>query len=109
VRPKDTDRDSNWARDQVAILFRKGAEFALDLSKKSKPYQLLLARVDRQATLKATWETVQGRIAPGTAGEVSKEAVLLVPKMHWRVDHHFRELEQKAVRSPSLGGSLGAV
>jgi hypothetical protein len=92
-------------QQQVEVLFDSplgadhGArEFALDLCKDSQPYQVVLAHVEPQGTLAATLEHLGRRIAsPGWQEKAlfwpGVSLLLTVPSMHWRVSHHFQELE----------------
>jgi hypothetical protein len=100
-----------WKR--VEILFsdrveKRGvpATFVVDLDRHSQPNQVVLARVDRKATLGETLEEAQRRIHagreenPAEENPLGLEDTLLVPNMNWKVRHEFRELlgEDKAVK-----------
>jgi hypothetical protein len=105
IREEDEDQGKKSFRGQVRVLFRQGDEFAVDLSRKSRPYQIILARMSRKATLKATWMDLQKRIArsrrKGQPTDLGDGAILLVPDMNWRIEHRFRELEGKRLRRPA--------
>jgi len=99
------EEDKNWgiesSRSQVRVLFGEGDEFALDPSRHTKPYQLVLARIKRRATLQDTLEELERRTASSERKWVPSfgpEAVLLVPNMNWQMDHSFPELEGKKLR-----------
>src|SRR5262245_38442081 len=51
IRADDKELGVGSYRSQVRVLFRQGREFAVDLCSKSEPYQIVLARVQKQATL----------------------------------------------------------
>jgi hypothetical protein len=106
-------------REQIEVLFAEMTEnknefgshpvsFGLDLCKDSRPSQVLLAWIPRQATLAQAVEEVQ-RLAAHTPAERKRfnyTDTLLVPTMHWRIDHRFSELEgaDKTFDNPALGG-----
>jgi hypothetical protein len=106
IRPADEDEGKNSFRGQVKVLFREGDEFALNLSRNTRPYQVVLARMSRKATLQATLTNLEERIAAAAGKHLDPSlgdgAVLLVPNMHWRIEHHFRELEGRKVRNPGV-------
>ncbi len=90
-------------RRQVEILFSDDKEFAIDLDRHSRPYQVLVARLHRPATLQAGLDTIRARVAEPKRVKPSMDSdtVLLVPSMHWRIEHIFTELsgKEKAVDS----------
>jgi hypothetical protein len=104
-------------RDQIEVLFAERAEnnnefgsppvsFGLDLCKDSRPNQVLLAWLPRQATLAQAVGEVQ-RLAARTQADRKRfhyTDTLLVPTMHWRIDHRFSELEgtDKTFDNPAL-------
>lgn len=91
-------------RDQVRVLFRRGGEFALDLSKETQPNQVVVARIARRPTLAAILEDLRAKLAGNSGGTFGIESVLLIPNLDWRIEHHFRELEGpvKFIQNPSL-------
>src|SRR5262249_39841778 len=116
IRKKD-DYAYHRMREQVTILHCPEppddgipAEFVLDPCKHTSPFQLVLARVARKGTLKETLADVERKIKeqPTTdfSSRIHPRDALLVPGMHWRVQHHFKELEGKDKRllNPSLKG-----
>jgi hypothetical protein len=116
VRRKDEDA-YNQLRKQVAILYlpevliekEEITEFILDPCRDSSPYQILLARVDRKATLAATLADAERKIKEHPTNEFTSRfqgTTLLIPGMQWRVRHHFEELEgkDKQLLNPSLKG-----
>src|SRR5207244_6123486 len=77
-------------------------EFAVDLSKESSPNQLVLAYIPRKGTLAETLEDLKKKMEQEPSERVSFKLqlhqleewdALLVPTMHWRILHHFHELE----------------
>jgi hypothetical protein len=110
IRKEDKDRGVSSYRTQVRQLFRQGNEFALDLCKSTTPYQIILARLEPKATLQATLDSLTEKIAAGPAKGLGENSILLVPSMHWQVDHNFRELEGKTILTPPRQGlSFGVV
>jgi len=100
------DAGANAYREQVRVLFDTAGEFAVDLDRHSKPYQIVLARLNRPATLQKGLETLKEKSNRGEGGQVSlgEETALLVPYMHWALEHDFPELSDKKVRQPLLPG-----
>src|SRR5262249_45744947 len=96
IRAQDEDQGNDTFRDQVRVLFREGKEFAVDLSRKTQPYQIVIARMGRKATLQATLADLEKRVAgrprEGKATDLGAGAILLVPNMNWRIEHRFLEL-----------------
>jgi hypothetical protein len=107
VRERDEHEGEKTFRAQIRVGFRNGSEYALDLCKFSRPYQVVLARLDRKDTLLATLtelrEKLERTVKVNQRAEFSGAATLFVPTMHWRIDHRFRELENKPLLNP-LGG-----
>jgi hypothetical protein len=104
--PVKAQPSDNLARSQTEVLYRSPAalpegesvpEFILDLCEGSKPYQLLVAKLPRGATLADTIADVEAKIAQGadTARKLAPAEVLLVPSLAFRIQHHFQELEGK--------------
>src|SRR5262249_53566339 len=83
-------------------LFRKGDDFALDLSQSTRPYQIILARMGRKATLKETLADLEMKVANGPPSSFGNGAILGVPNMDWHVEHHCKELEGKSLRNRAL-------
>jgi hypothetical protein len=106
IRKKDEDQGKPTFRGQVRILFRQGDEFAVDLSKNTRPYQVIVARMGRKASLRATLADLEERIARATRKKLDPDlgdgAILQVPNMNWRIEHRFRDLEGKALHNPAL-------
>jgi len=87
-------------RGQVLILgkWRKGEQFAVDLSKRSTPIQIVLACIERRPTLTDTLKSLEAVIGAASTDKtfhrgLEDEDTLLVPMMHWGIEHHFRDLE----------------
>ncbi len=73
------------------------AIFAVDLSRNSRPNQVVLARVDRKGTLAETLADVERRTRAFTPGPDNPAGSpfsrsLLVPNMRWKVRHQYHEL-----------------
>jgi hypothetical protein len=96
-------RDALWRESEVP-------EFILDPCKTSQPYQVVLARVDRQATLAETLADVRRKIASrpadSFAAQLRPRDTVIVPNVAWRIRHHFQEIEgkDKAFLNPALRG-----
>ncbi len=85
--------------------------FVIDPCKDSSPYQLLLARVPRQATLALLVADVGRRIALGLNERERAFRLLdslLVPDMRFRIDHRFTELERALLNPEAKGLTLSA-
>jgi hypothetical protein len=96
--PKSSTESAN-IREQVKLLFRQRSEFAVDLSKNTKPYQTILARIDRQETLRDTLKELDARISQADKKllptNLPDTAILLIPTMNWRVKHDFPEFRSR--------------
>ena len=109
IRKKD-DYAYHRLREQVQVLYCPSGshDFIVDPCKTSQPYQIVLAWVNRQATLADTLAQVQERIAaPGaTRKELGPNDTFLVPNMAWKITHRFKELEgkDKPFVNPALRG-----
>jgi hypothetical protein len=104
IREQDKNGGHYSYRAQVRVLFRDREEFAIDLSQKTKSYQIVLARMNRRPTLRATLDDLDARIAGSGSVKpnLSDVAILFVPSMNWRIDHHYRELEGKFLKNAGL-------
>ncbi|MBN1771903.1 MAG: hypothetical protein JXB32_11610 [Deltaproteobacteria bacterium] len=91
-------------RDQIAVLYAvKGErdallEFVLDLDRGSSSQQLLLAVVEPEETLAATWTAVRERIAGWHGSDYDREFGvedrLAVPNINFDLDRRYDELVQ---------------
>src|SRR5260370_5972165 len=100
-------------RNQVGLLFFDFDQhhYAIDLCNSSSPNQLVLASLPRKTTLSEILSEVYNK----SAGYSSKEQpfrfghgdILLVPNMHWRIEHHVKEIEgsDKPLLNPSMRGT----
>jgi prepilin-type processing-associated H-X9-DG protein len=95
-------------REQVEVLYYDGdqptgtAQFAVDLSKETRPYQVVLACLPRSNTLGEAARTLQGKIAgfksdPDYAVLCKLRPIdtLIVPDVAYKLTHHFDELLNK--------------
>jgi hypothetical protein len=105
IRPED-DYAYKKLRKQVEIIYslydpdsHNLLEFAVDLSKDTKPNQIVLARIEQKETLGHTLAHLDDKIAGFTKEKFSHQFgindVLLVPNIFWRITHHFKGLEGK--------------
>src|SRR5205807_4765866 len=96
---KGQGRDSY--RAQMSVGYRDGGDYAVDLSQYSKPHQIVLARTDRKETLAAILADVRAKRAKaldrGIHPTFNPVSTLLVPNMHWHLEHRYRELEKKDI------------
>ena len=80
-------------------------EFILDLCRTSNPNQVILAAVEPKESLATTLDYVRKMSAAGVGKEkrtFSSEDVLAVPDLHWKIEHHFAELEGKSILNPGF-------
>ncbi len=84
-------------------------EYALDLCRHSKPYQVVVAVVEPKGSLAETYEHVQrGMEQFGKQRDYNHARWfqggddLRVPDMFWRIDHRFTELVGKTVANVSM-------
>lgn len=106
-------------REQVEILYvgwedpnrpwEPMKEYALDLCRHSKPYQLVIAVVEPKSSLAETYEHIQRGMEQFKNqrgyenGRWFEESDLLrVPEMYWRIDHRFAELIGKMVANVGM-------
>jgi hypothetical protein len=95
-------------RKQIRVLYATYAgdqalEYAIDLSVNSQPNQIVLALIKPSQTLAETLAGLRSRMAKFEAAlemnpdfkdeELRSPETVTVPAMHWRLSHHFRELE----------------
>lgn len=107
--------DPNWGRvrEQVDILYyRYGippseAEFAVDLCKNTKPYQVVLARVSQRAPLSEALKSIEQNITQfksdsyyETLRKLRPIDRLTVPDVLYKLTHHFKDLEYKNLANP---------
>ena len=79
-------------------------EFAVDLCKHSKPYQVVAAMVEPKDSLAQTLKYIQNQIKDFKQTNNSEQMrflggvdVLKVPEMYWQIDHRFNELIGKTI------------
>lgn len=114
ILEKDEDARGESFRGQVVLLWASDGEertpeqFAVDLCRHSTPYQVVLARMSRKSTLADTLKELQRKMQRNQPKKdrLGEEDTLLVPTMHWRIKHHFEELEgpDKVVTSGPCAG-----
>ncbi len=102
-------------REQVEILYlrqdynepnddRQMKEFAIDLCRRSEPYQVIVAVVEPKETLAQTLSYIRLQITDFKKEKNYEQArfldivdVLIVPEMFWEIEHRFNELIGKVV------------
>jgi hypothetical protein len=79
-------------------------EFAIDLCKHSKPYQVVAAVIEPKDSLAQTLNYIHNQIEDFKQSDnyerirfLDDVDVLMVPEMFWEIDHHFEELIGKIV------------
>ncbi len=98
-------RDAEHIRRQV-IVHADGpdADFVLEFAVKGRGDRVLLASVPPGTTLEATWDSVRDRLGEESPPLEPGDS-LLIPKVNFRLDHRFRELEGAFLRTGP--GELG--
>jgi hypothetical protein len=109
-------RDEKSVRDQVEVLYYDSGRssgtvhFAVDLSKQTQPYQVILACVPRCNTLGEAAKTLQDKIAAfkkDSDYEVLRRLqpgdTLIVPDVFYKLTHHFSELLGKHLGNQKWG------
>ncbi len=97
-------------RRQPSVLYRRRDETGgidecvIDLDRTSAPSQLLVALVEPDSTLRATYDAVREKIASGRPASFLTADELLVPDMVWAIQHDFTELIGQRFTNPSLFG-----
>ena len=104
---------SQALREQVEVLYYDSgqssgmAHFAIDLSKQTQPYQVILARMRRCNTLGEAARTLQDKIAafkndPNYTAlrGLGHGDTLIVPDVLYKLTHHFDELLRKYLGNP---------
>ncbi|MCU0915463.1 MAG: hypothetical protein MUC88_12990, partial [Planctomycetes bacterium] len=100
-------------REQVEVLYhaagasRDRDEFAVDLSRETQPYQVVLARMPRGDTLGGAVQALREKTAgfqndPNyrTLRQLRSIDTLIVPDVLYRLTHHFEELLGKHLGNP---------
>jgi len=104
-------------REQVEILSYEYADnreddaFLVDLCKRTQPYQVVLARMPAQETLRQTVEASEQAILTfkedsdyGVLRKLRPIDRLIVPDVLYRLTHHFTELEGKKLGNTEWAG-----
>lgn len=87
---------------QIEVLYSdkdqcRPAEFVLDLDSGSRPTQLILACVQPEESLAATWEAVQRKVTQWQPAQDERKFgdsdSLVVPNVDYRITHSIKELE----------------
>lgn len=119
IRPED-DYAYYKLRKQPHILFQKGGrrnkeklEFAIDLCANSSPSEIIVALMEKKASLAETldqFETYCNKQKKNTDAkyleEIGPNDVLLVPDIFFKIIHRYSEIEKKAFQNKKLKGQL---
>jgi hypothetical protein len=105
---REPDADLRHLHEQVEILYYRygekpeDQEFAVDLCKSSRPYQIIIARMAPRATLGDTASALRQSISDfshdsdySVLSRLRPIDRLIVPDVLYRLTHHFTELEDK--------------
>jgi hypothetical protein len=100
-------------RQQVQVLYYEDArspdavQFAVDLSRNTQPYQVVLARLPRCSTLREAAKILQDKIAGfrkdpdfDSLRKLRPIDTLIVPDVAYKLTHHFDELLNKFLGNP---------
>lgn len=110
----ETDLTSPSLQKQVDVIYTSYSEedydqldeFIIDPCKKSKPYQLILAKVNPKDTLADTVKFVEDKIKkrsrPSILLSFTDQEELLVPNMLWKLIHNFKNLEGLDLANPDF-------
>ncbi len=109
-------KDREHVREQVEVLYYDSGgfsgtpSFAVDLSKQTQPYQVILARMPRCNTLGEAAKALQDRIAvskndPNYTARRGLQYgdTLIVPDVLYKLTHHFDELLNKHLGNQKWG------
>ncbi len=112
-RSERPDKDTAHVRDQVEVLYyeasrsSKGTQFAVDLSRQTQPYQVILARMPHCATFGEGMQMLREKIAAfsknpdyETRRRLGPADTLIVPDVLYRLTHHFEDLLGKHLSNP---------
>ncbi len=94
--PHDQSHTMGMAPLQVAVLYRDDHrdEFILDLSSRTRPYQLIVAKIALLESLADTISELNNLISKDSSrGMLMPGNSLSVPNMEFHIQHNFRELE----------------
>jgi hypothetical protein len=110
AQTKEPARSNQRVRDQIEVLYydpggqSDEAQFAVDLSRQTEPYQVILARMPRCNTLGEAAKTLQDKIAASrndpnytTGRALGHGDTLIVPDVLYKLTHHFDELIGKSL------------
>ncbi len=95
-------------RNQVGTFFHDGkGHYAVDISTTMQPYQVILACIEKQATLQQTLDHFD-KAASVSKDTLSfgKDSILSVPTMEWSIDHRYQELIGKVAHGPRLPDAI---
>lgn len=94
-------------RSQVDLLwdsFKYNGEFAVDLCRHTDPYQLVLVRMARQKSLADAIQYHGTKMKTSVMGKLHDEDMLLVPRMAFRMQQAFPELDDQILTNPKFRG-----
>lgn len=98
-----SQRSEDLAAQQIAIFdARGGDDFIVELETQQAGHHLYLAKVPPQATLGATVEAVQQRIATTTPESLTQKHNFMVPLLNFDILRNYNELTGKQPRGGEL-------
>jgi hypothetical protein len=117
TQAKERPADYQQVRDQVEILYCTNREspdteeFAVDLSKQTQPYQVILARMPRPNTLGEAVQAMQSKTAEFKKSRYYEDLrrlqfrdAIIVPDVFYKLTHHFDDLLGKHLGNPKWSG-----
>jgi len=100
------------AAEQIFIYdFRNGDDFIIELKTRARDDRLILAKVPPGATLEATAESVQERVACGSPTKLQEGNDLIVPVLNFDITREYTELCGRKIlaKDPHFAGSSLAI
>lgn len=106
IRKKEARYDT--MRNQVGTFFHDGkGHYAIDISTGMKPYQVILASIERGSTLKETLENFdKTKSAIKQDLSFGNDSILSVPNMEWTIDHSYTQLIGEVASGPKLPDAI---
>jgi hypothetical protein len=102
-------------RRQVHPFFHDGqGHYAVDVSTEMKPYQVIVACVERGSNLNATMADFDRRVKEANENKnksfvFTGDSILSIPNMEWEINHTFNEMATNSLSGGKLPKPLGIV